>query len=188
MSIESIHSEAFDGQIEMTMQPKYGIGSADDACLHKDCVKSTAFEYGYEATYICCPSEGVFNGGHFNFSLWKDGQNALTDGSDQVALSELAKYWISGIMEHAAGITALICPNNNSYRRFCGVASAQAEICYSRESRSAMLRIKETSDVQTYLEFRSPGASANPYLVLSAVLAAGMDGLRQQRLVRLLFT
>ena len=122
----------------------------------------------------------VQNGGHYNFSLWKSGQNALSDKSAENGLSELGKFWIAGIMEHAGALTAIGCQTNNCYRRFYVGGFAPIYVCYAREHRMCMLRIKESQSSGTFFEFRLSGAPANPYLLVAAILAAGMDGLRKR--------
>ena len=167
------------------MEPKFGVAAADHACVFKDCVKSTALDKGYTATFMCNPVDKTNNGFHLNFSIWKDGKNLFTDENDPEGLSTLGKYWLAGLMKHAKAVGAIICPHNISFTRLHNMDLNN--ICYGKGKRKTMLRVTENPNSDTYVEFRSPGASANPYLVMSVVLAAGMDGLREKKMVCLSF-
>ena len=178
--LETIMHEHGQGQLELTMKPYWGIKAADHALMYKQCVKETAIDLGFRATFMCNPWLAVQSGGHYNFSLWnKSGTNVFTDDSDSDGLSDLAKNWIAGVLEHAPAITALVCHTNNCYNRFYEGGFAPYHICYAEENRSSLVRVKRSESSGTYLEYRGGGAAANPYLVLSAVLAAGIDGLRK---------
>ena len=173
-------SEHGDGQLELTMEPSWGVKAADDAFIYKQCAKETAIDHGIMATFMCNPWLQVQNGGHYNFSAWKDGVSVFTDNSDPDGLSEIGKNWVAGLMEHAPALTALVCHTNNCYSRFFEGGFAPYHICYAVENRSAMVRIKRAESSGTHLEFRLPGAAANPYIVVLATVAAGLDGLRRK--------
>ncbi|XP_075258089.1 glutamine synthetase-like isoform X2 [Convolutriloba macropyga] len=178
--LETLMSEHGDGQLELTMEPSWGVKAADDAFIYKQCAKETAIDHGIMATFMCNPWLQVQNGGHYNFSAWKDGVSVFTDNSDPDGLSEIGKNWVAGLMEHAPALTALVCHTNNCYSRFFEGGFAPYHICYAVENRSAMVRIKRAESSGTHLEFRLPGAAANPYIVVLATVAAGLDGLRRK--------
>ncbi|XP_075262171.1 glutamine synthetase-like isoform X2 [Convolutriloba macropyga] len=180
ISLETMMTEHGDGQLELTMKPAWGVKAADRAFIYKQCAKETAIDHGMMATFMCNPWLKVQCGGHYNFSLWKDGVSVFTDNSDPDGLSNIAKHWIAGIMEHAQAITALVCPTNNCYNRFFEGGFAPYHICYAVENRISFIRVKRSESSGTHLEFRSAGSAANPYLVMVAMVAAGLDGLRRK--------
>ena len=146
----------------------------------KHCVKETAPDLDMNATFLSNPWGSVQSGGHLNFSLWKDGLNIFSDPGDPDGLSETAKNFLAGLLNNAPAITALICPTNNCYDRFYDGGFAPNNLSYGTENRSCCVRVKHSPSSGTYMEFRSPGAAANPYLVMAGVLAAGLDGLRNK--------
>ena len=185
---EAINVELGAGQYEITMEPVMGIDGADNAFIYKDCVKETAIDYGLEASFMCNPWGDVQTGGHYNFSLWdakgQEQHSSLTDVSDADMLSDTAKHWIAGVLQHAPALCALVCQTNNCFNRFYEGGFAPFNICYATEHRYAMLRVKQSGSSGCYLEYRTSGSAANPYLVMSAIVAAGMDGLRNKMQVK----
>ncbi|XP_063726767.1 glutamine synthetase-like [Symsagittifera roscoffensis] len=179
--VEAMNPEFGPGQYEMTMQPAMGVKGADNALMFKQCIRETAMDHDLWVTFMSCPFPSLQNGGHFNFSLWdKDKNNKLHDDQDPDKLSHVGKHWIAGLLKHAPALTAFACQTNNCYNRFFEGGFAAFNICYGHEHRGCMLRVKKSKTTNTFLEFRSPGSAANPYLVMAAVVAAGMDGLRNK--------
>ena len=119
------------------------------------------------------------SGMHINMSLSKNGKNAFYDPSDENGLSREAYSFIAGIIEHAKGMTALSNPLVNSYKRLVPGFEAPVYIAWSTQNRSPLVRIPASRGEGTRIELRNPDPSANPYLVLAACLAAGMDGIRR---------
>ena len=178
VDIEMIQSECCPGQFEITMVPIYGIEGADKTLILKQGIKEIAHQQGFEASFMSKSSMADNgNGAHFNFSLWSkvDGSNALYDPDGEDRLSDTARHWIGGLLEHGAALSAFLCPTVNCYRRL-HCPWAPSPINWGVDDRTVSLRVKNDGPQSTYIENRVPSGSSNPYLVLAATLAAGLDG------------
>jgi glutamine synthetase len=126
------------------------------------------------------PLAGINGSGlHLHLSLFKNGQNAFFDPKAEYQLSKTAMGFIAGLFEHAEGMVALTNPLVNSYKRLTPGYEAPTSIAWSVSHRSAMIRVPKRRGSGTRAEFRIPDSSCNPYLALSAILAAGLDGLER---------
>jgi len=123
-------------------------------------------------------------GMHTHSSLWKSGRNAFFDPADAYAeISQAARYYIGGILEHSRALCAITNPTTNSYHRLVPGYEAPVYIAWSKANRSANVRIpayEKGSEGSKRVEFRTPDPSCNPYLAMSAIAAAGLDGLRKK--------
>ena len=125
------------------------------------------------------------SGMHVNASIWKNGKNQYYDPDDEHAeLSQLGRYFGGGLMEHARSLVAIAAPITNSYRRLVPGYEAPVYIAWSRRNRSACVRVPvyqkgEKAGNKKRIEFRPPDPAANPYLCFSAILAAGLDGIKK---------
>ncbi|HYZ91702.1 MAG TPA: type I glutamate--ammonia ligase [Actinomycetota bacterium] len=174
------HEVGTAGQAEIDM----GFGSllqqADRVMLLKYVVKNVAFARGKTATFMPKP---IFmdngSGMHVHQSLWKDGKNLMFDETGYAQLSDSARYYAGGLLQHAASILAIAAPTTNSYRRLVPGYEAPVNLVYSQRNRSACVRIPlySRSEKAKRLEFRPPDPSANPYLAFAAMLMAGLDGI-----------
>ena len=183
INVETMHSEFGSGQFEITTSPNFGEKAADTAFLFKQCVKESAIDMNYEASFMSNPWDDVRNGGHYNFSLWKDDCNIFSSNESPYGLSEDAKFWIAGLFAHIDSIVALVCPTNNCFNGFVkGVqwGVAPSNVSYDFENRDCCIRVKKSASSGSFMEFRTPSSAANPYLVVAAVVAAGLDGLRRK--------
>jgi len=119
------------------------------------------------------------SGMHTHQSLWKDGTNLFYDKDGYALLSDLARWYIGGLLKHAPALLAFAAPTTNSYRRLVPGYEAPIKLAYSARNRSACVRIPTYSDSPKArrLEFRSPDPTCNPYLAFSAMLMAGLDGI-----------
>ena len=130
--------------------------------------------------------EHAGNGNHIHLSAWDDGReaNLFHDADGEFGTSELAQHFIGGVMEHLPGLIALTCPSMNSYRRLSPGSWSTAYVCYGPDNREAALRIPSTfwgsEMATTNLEFRPSDSSANPYIALGGVIAAGLDGIERE--------
>ncbi|MCA9751357.1 MAG: type I glutamate--ammonia ligase, partial [Gemmatimonadetes bacterium] len=115
-----------------------------------------------------------------HMSIWKDGKNQFQDDDGEIGLSKTAQHFIAGLMAHAPAITAFANPLVNSYKRLVPGYEAPTVIAYSLANRSPMIRIPKATGGSTRIELRSPDPAANPYLLFTATLAAGMDGVRHK--------
>jgi glutamine synthetase len=160
--------------------------AADSAQTYKYVVRNVAKEYKKIATMMPKPiSMDSGSGMHTNVSLWKSGKNTFYDKDDKEELSQIGRYFCGGIMEHSEALTAITNPTTNSYHRLVPGYEAPVYIAWSTGNRSATIRIPSHFRGEKYarlkrLEYRVPDPSSNPYLVFSAVLSAGLDGINRK--------
>jgi len=181
--IEKHHHEvASGGQNELGIKFGTMIEAADDLMIYKYVVKNVGKKYGKTVTFMPKP---VFNdngsGMHTHQSIWKGGQPMFA-GDRYAGLSEMALYYIGGILRHAPALLAFTNPTTNSYKRLVPGFEAPVNLAYSQGNRSASVRIPLSGDnpKAKRLEFRCPDATANPYLAFAAMLCAGLDGIKNQ--------
>lgn len=182
IGIETHHHEvATAGQCEIDMRFGRLTKMADNMMLYKYIIKNTARKHNKTATFMPKP---LFNdngsGMHVHQSLWKDGKNLFFDANGYAQLSQTAKYYIGGLLKHAPALCAIIAPTTNSYKRLVPGFEAPVNLVYSKRNRSACVRIPmySASEKAKRIEFRTPDASSNPYLAFSAMLMAGLDGIK----------
>ncbi|MAR05690.1 MAG: type I glutamate--ammonia ligase [Cyanobium sp. NAT70] len=181
--IEKHHHEvAGAGQHELGMKFAQLIEAADNVMIYKYVVRNVAKKYGKTATFMPKP---VFNdngtGMHVHQSLWKDNQPLFFGQGTYAELSQTARWYIGGILKHAPAFLAFTNPTTNSYKRLVPGFEAPVNLVYSLGNRSAAVRIPLTSGPKAKrLEFRSGDALANPYLAFSAMMMAGIDGIKNQ--------
>ncbi|MDN6408722.1 MAG: glutamine synthetase, partial [Tetragenococcus halophilus] len=120
------------------------------------------------------------SGMHCNMSLFKDGKNAFYDEKGELQLSRNAYHFLAGLLKHARSFTAICNPTVNSYKRLIPGYEAPVYIAWSGRNRSPLIRVPESKGTSTRLELRSVDPSANPYLALSLLLQAGLDGIKNQ--------
>ncbi len=182
--IEKHHHEvAGAGQHELGMKFAQLIEAADNVMTYKYVVRNIAKKYGKTATFMPKP---VFNdngtGMHVHQSLWKGGQPLFFGEGTYANLSQTARWYIGGILKHAPSFLAFTNPSTNSYKRLVPGFEAPVNLVYSQGNRSAAVRIPLTgpNPKAKRLEFRSGDALANPYLAFSAMMMAGIDGIKNQ--------
>ena len=183
VAIEAQHHEVgAPGQCEIDMRFDTLLTSADKIMLYKYVVKNTARKYGKTVTFMPKPVFGDNGSGmHVHQSLWKSESPLFFDGSGYAGLSQLARYYIGGILTHAPALLAIAAPTTNSYKRLVPGYEAPVNLVFSQGNRSAAVRIPKTNVAPAKrIEFRSPDPSANPYLLFAALLMAGLDGINRQ--------
>ncbi|MDR2660604.1 MAG: type I glutamate--ammonia ligase [Lactobacillaceae bacterium] len=179
--VEAAHHEVAPGQHEVDFKYANALRAADNIQLFKLIVKTIATKNGYYATFMPKPIAGINgNGMHTNMSLFKDGENLFNDPNDELGLSQQAYYFLSGLLDHAENFTSLTNPTVNSYKRLTPVYEAPVYIAWSASNRSPMIRIPASRGKSTRLELRMVDPTANPYLAFAAILASGLDGIKNQ--------
>ncbi|MEO7349741.1 MAG: type I glutamate--ammonia ligase [Terrimesophilobacter sp.] len=177
------HEVGSGGQAEINYRFDTLVHSADDLLKFKYIVKNTAEQWGKTATFMPKPLFGDAGSGmHVHQSLWNDGKPLFYDESGYGGLSDLARWYIGGLLKHAPAVLAFTNPTINSYRRLVKGYEAPINLVYSAGNRSAAIRIPitGTNPKAKRIEFRCPDASGNPYLAFAAQLMAGLDGIRNK--------
>jgi glutamine synthetase len=181
--IEKHHHEvATGGQCELGFRFAGLVEAADYLMTYKYCIKNVGKKHGKTVTFMPKPVFGDNGSGmHTHQSIWKDGQ-PLFYGDKYANLSEMAMYYIGGLLKHAPALLALTNPSTNSYKRLVPGFEAPVNLAYSQGNRSASVRIPLTGSnpKAKRLEFRCPDASCNPYLAFAAMLCAGIDGIKNK--------
>jgi glutamine synthetase len=182
--VEKAHHEVGTaGQAEINFNFATLLRCADDLQLYKYVVKNTAWAAGKTATFMPKPLFGDNGSGmHTHQSLFLHGDPLFYDETGYAGLSDLARWYIGGLLHHAPSLLAFTNPTVNSYRRLVPGFEAPVNLVYSQRNRSACARIPVTGNVAKAkrVEFRVPDPSANPYLAFSAMLMAGLDGIRSK--------
>ncbi len=177
------HEVGTAGQSEIDMKFGTLLTMADNLQKYKYIIKNTAFQHGYTVTFMPKPLfQDNGSGMHVHQSLWKDGKPLFYDEKGYGQISEMATYYIGGILKHAPALLAICAPTTNSYRRLVPGYEAPINLVYSARNRSACVRIPmvSKSPKAKRIEFRAPDPSANPYLCFAALLMAGLDGIENK--------
>jgi glutamine synthetase len=181
------HEVATAGQVELDFKPQKLISVGDAFYKYKFAAKNIANLHGLVATFMPKPLYlDNASGMHCHQSLWKgepfSGEPLFADENDEYMLSQKARYYIGGLLEHAKALTALCAPTINSYKRLVPGFEAPIYICWSPRNRSALIRVpmylKKPSAIR--IEYRGADPSCNPYLAFTAMLAAGLDGIKKK--------
>ena len=184
LSVERSHHEVGTaGQGEINYRFDTLVKAADDVLKFKYVVKNVAHAFGKSATFMPKPLFGDNGSGmHVHQSLWKDGKPLFYDESGYGGLSDIARWYIGGILAHAPSLLAWTNPTVNSYHRLVPGFEAPVNLVYSAGNRSAAIRIPMTgtNPKAKRIEFRAPDASSNPYFAFAAQLMAGLDGIKNR--------
>lgn len=181
------HEVATAGQIEINFKPRDSVYCGDSAFLYKFVARNIAKRNGLIATFMPKPLYlDNASGMHVHNSLWKGepfkGTNAFHDENDEFGMSQTMRYYVGGILEHSQALVSITCPTVNSYKRLVPGYEAPINVCWSPRNRSAMVRVPTyfRKPNATRLEFRATDPSCNPYLAFSAIMAAGLDGIKKK--------
>jgi len=184
LTVERSHHEvASGGQQEINYKFNTLLHSGDDMMKFKYVVKNTAWAGGQTATFMPKPIFGDNGSGmHTHQSLWKNGEPLFYDERGYGGLSDIARWYIGGLLKHAPALLAFTNPTVNSYHRLVPGYEAPVNLVYSARNRSACIRIPiaGTSPKAKRIEFRIPDPSCNPYLAFAAQLMAGLDGIKNR--------
>lgn len=179
--IEASHHEVAAGQHEIDFRYAPALTAADNIMTFKMAVKTIAQKNGLHATFMPKPIFGINGSGmHTNMSLFKDGKNVFFDETDSRRLSADAYHFIAGLLHHISGMTAILNPLVNSYKRLVPGYEAPCYTAWSASNRSALIRIPAARGQATRVELRCPDPACNPYLALTVCLAAGLDGIEKR--------
>ncbi len=177
------HEVASAGQCEIDMRFAPLMPMADNLQKYKYVVRQTAFQHGLCACFMPKPLFGDNGSGmHIHISLWRNGETLMYDEAGYAGLSDTARFFVGGLLKHAAALLAFCAPTTNSYRRLVPGYEAPINLMYSQRNRSACIRIPmySKSPKAKRVEFRAPDPTANPYLAFSACLMAGFDGIQNR--------
>jgi glutamine synthetase len=184
LDVERAHHEVGTaGQQEINYRFSTLTAAADDLMKFKYVIKNVAWDAGKSATFMPKPIFGDNGSGmHSHQSLWKDGVPLFFDEKGYGGLSDMARWYIGGLLKHAPALLAFTNPSVNSYHRLVPGYEAPVNLVYSARNRSACIRIPVTgnSPKAKRIEFRVPDPSANPYLAFAAQLLAGIDGIKNR--------
>lgn len=177
------HEVGGPGQAEINIRYMDMLKQADQVMLYKYIVRNVAVRNGKTVTFMPKPLFGHNGTGmHCHQSLWKNGQPLFFDKTGYACMSKLGMHYVAGILQHAKSILAFAAPTTNSYKRLIPGYEAPVVRAYSKRNRSAAVRIPvyDQTPAGTRIEFRSGDAAANPYLAFSAMLLAGLDGIKRK--------
>ncbi len=184
LTVERAHHEVGTaGQAEINWRFNTMLHAADDVMKFKYLVKNTAWEAGKTATFMPKPIFGDNGSGmHVHSSIWNGGDPLFYDEAGYGQLSDLARWYIGGLLKHAPALLAFTNPSVNSYHRLVPGFEAPVNLVYSARNRSACIRIPITGSnpKAKRVEFRCPDPSSNPYLAFAAMLLAGLDGIQNK--------
>jgi glutamine synthetase len=184
LEVERSHHEVgAAGQAEINYKFSTLVRAADDLQKFKYVIKNTATEWGKSVTFMPKPIFGDNGSGmHCHQSLWNGGEPLFYDEKGYGSLSDLARWYIGGLLKHASAVLAFTNPTVNSYKRLVKGFEAPVNMVYSQGNRSAGIRIPitGTNPKAKRIEFRAPDPSSNPYLAFAAQLMAGIDGIRNR--------
>lgn len=179
--VEASHHETAPGQHEIDFRYADAVTTADNIATFRYVVRVMARDHGLHATFMPKPVYGVNGSGmHTHQSLFSGGKNAFADPDGPWGLSAIAGQYLAGLMRHARSFTAITNPLVNSYKRLVPGYEAPVYIAWSERNRSPFIRVPSKRGDSTRLELRSPDPSCNPYLALTVMLRAGLDGLEHK--------
>jgi glutamine synthetase len=180
IQVEQYYPESGPGQMEISVLYDRAIKAADNQITFRETVRAIALQHGFQVSFL--PKifpDSAGSGCHLHLSLWQEGKNLLPTASGK--LSAIAGSFVAGLLAHLPALMALTTPIPNSYRRILPHCWSGAFRCWGYDNREAAIRVPTNPDhpSPTHLEFKTIDASANPYLALGAVIAAGLDGVRR---------
>ena len=181
MIVERSHHEVAPAQHEINFRFDTLVATADNLQWFKYVIKNVARKYGKTATFMPKPLFGDNGSGmHTHMSLWKNGE-PLFAGDKYAGLSEMALFYIGGILKHARALAAFTNPSTNSYKRLVPGFEAPINLAYSNRNRSASVRIPVVNTPKARrIEYRCPDSTSNAYLAFAAMMMAGLDGIQNK--------
>jgi len=179
--IEASHHEVAKSQHEIDFKYGDALKTADNVVTFRFVTKTIALLNNLHATFMAKPVYGINGSGmHVNCSLFKDGKNAFFDPDTPNQLSTVSQHFIAGVLNHAKSITRVANPTVNSYKRLIPGYEAPVYIAWSASNRTALVRVPAPRGNSTRIELRSPDPTCNPYLTFASILAAGIEGIKNE--------
>lgn len=183
--VEQYYPESGRGQHEISVRYTKALSAADQQIVFRETVHAVALRHGLKASFL--PkifADQAGSGCHINMSLWQGGHNLVPEVTGIEGLSRIARAFIAGILHHLPALMALTTPSPNSYRRIRPHCWSGAFRCWGVDNREAAVRVPSdpATLIPTNFEIKTVDASANPYLALGAIIAAGLDGVRRRLL------
>ncbi len=178
--LEAIHPEAGEGAMEYAFAPSGALEAADRAAIFKTFSRAWGQQNGLSLCYMAKPLNGLPGcGGHTHLSLWQGDRSAFHDPAGEHGLSETARHFIGGQLKYMPELLALYAPTINAFTRLAPGFWAPTGASWGFDNRTCSLRVVGDSEKSIRVEMRPPAADANPYLVLAAALASGLQGIRE---------
>ena len=184
VGVEQAHPEYSPGQIEISLPPGHPVRACDASVLARHIARTAAEKSGWRASFSPVVTEDmVGNGAHAHFSVWREGENQFSGGEGPAGLRPAGEAFLAGVLENMEALTALAAPTAISYQRLRPSHWASAFTCWGHENREAALRLESavgpSASRSANVEWKSVDPAANPYLVMGALIAAGLDGVRR---------
>lgn len=180
VNVATMQTEWGSGQFEWALEPEFGIQMADKTMIFKHAVREICRQQGCQCWFLAKSFEGSgLNGCHFNHSLWNEnGKNVFLDEDAKYRFSQLGRYWLGGLIRHGRALCALCAPTVNCYRRF-HEPFTPSKISWGFDNRLAAFRVPTINKTSKgpFIENRLGSSSCNPYFILAATVAAGIDGI-----------
>ncbi len=178
------YPELGPGQQELSIQHAPMLQAADRQIAVRETVRAVALQHGLTASFAPKPfADEAGNGCHVHMSLWNGNRNAMYDPAGEYGLSRLGLAFVAGVLKHLPALLALTCPSVNSYSRLAPNKWSSAYTCWGSDNREAAVRVpspfRGRVEASTNVEIKPVDASANPYLALGAIVAAGLDGMQR---------
>lgn len=181
VDIITSNAEYGPGQMEINFAPEWGIAAADNAFTFKNGTKEIAQRHGMMASFMTKPFiDRSANGCHFHQSLWQGDRNVFIDTSREDGISDVCRHYLAGQLAHARALAALAAPTVNCPKRYRLYSFAPTNATWGLENRTTGWRVKATRDEGTHVENRLGCGASNPYLLMAASVAAGIDGLKNK--------
>jgi glutamine synthetase len=178
---EYYYPESGPGQQELSIRYSDGLGAADNQIVYRETARGVAYKFGLSASFLPKVFENAAGSGcHINLSMWQEDKNITGDVKDKTGLSKTGRAFIAGILTHLPALTALTLSTRNSFRRIRPHFWAGAFTAWGYDNREAAIRVSRGKTGATRFELKAADASANPYLALGAILAAGLDGIEKK--------
>lgn len=181
IDVDSAHHELAPGQHEIDLKHSDALTTADNILTFRFLVRYVAQQHGLHATFMPKPLYGQAGSGlHIHLSLFQDGRNAFFEPTGDYQLSTVALHFIGGLLRHARGFCVITNPLVNSYKRLVPGYDAPTNVAWSEHNRDPLIRVPARRGQGTRVELRMPDPSCNPYLALAVILAAGLQGIKEE--------